>query len=75
MEPVVDGLQPEYADSIEFVVYIDVNTDENVAIFAADQGVVSAPTMVLVSPEGTELGRWEGEIPESMLRASFDASL
>ena len=74
MEPVVDGLQQEYAGRIDFQVFKDVNTDEAGSALAADHGVRAVPTMMLVSPEGTEIERWVGARSADELRSAFDAT-
>jgi hypothetical protein len=58
-----------------FHVYEDVDADMTVSEFAWDHGVQYVPTMILVAPDGTELERWEGYVPEPDLRVSFDVNL
>jgi hypothetical protein len=72
MKPVVDGLAQEYSDGIEFVVYTDTFASDEVIEFSESKGVYAYPTMVLVSPEGVELARWEGAAPEDELRVMLE---
>lgn len=58
-----------------FNVYSDVDADMAVSDFAFERGVEYVPTMVLVGPDGTELERWEGPVPDAVLRVSFDTNL
>ena len=68
----VDGLQQEYAGRIAFEVFKDVNTDAKGSGLADDHGVRAVPTMMLVSPEGTEIERWVGTRSADDLRRAFD---
>ncbi|MDZ4179439.1 MAG: thioredoxin family protein [Coriobacteriia bacterium] len=74
MKPVVDRLSKEYAGTIEFVVYPDVNSRDDIRQFAGAQRVSAVPTMVLVSAEGTELRRLVGSLPEEDLRRVLDSA-
>jgi thioredoxin-like negative regulator of GroEL len=74
MKPVVDRLSKEYAGTIEFVVYHDVNSRDDIRQFTAAQRVSAVPTMVLVSAEGTELRRLVGSLPEEDLRRVLDSA-
>ena len=68
MKPVVDRLAQEYSENVEFVIYGNVDGSAEIQEFTQDKGLEWVPTMVLVSPEGTELQRWEGAVPEAALR-------
>jgi thioredoxin-like negative regulator of GroEL len=74
MKPVVDRLSKEYEGTIEFVVYPDVNSRDDIRQFTAAQRVSAVPTMVLVSAEGTELRRLVGSLPEEDLRRVLDSA-
>lgn len=75
MKPVVDGLQQEYAGRVAFEVYEDVDADDEGSGLAAAHGVRAVPTMMLVSPDGTEVERWVGARPADELRRAFDAAV
>jgi len=75
MKPVVDGLETQYGDRIEFKVYAEADKDAAASEFAEDKDVRYVPTMMLVSPEGREMNRWVGEQAEPSLSAAFDAAL
>lgn len=75
MKPVVDRLQGQYADQIDFLVYPAVDQDSSAGSFANQHGVQAVPTMVLVTPDGTETERWVGAQPEQTLRARFEMAL
>lgn len=68
----VDGLQPQYAGKVDFVIYGDVNADRSIGGFAGAHGVEAVPTMVVVSPGGREVGRIVGGCGEAELRAELD---
>ena len=55
--------------------YEDVDSDMAVSDFAWEHGVEYVPTMILVGPDGTELERWEGYVPEPDLRVAFEMNL
>lgn len=71
----VDGLEKDYAGRVDFVVYKDAGSTEQVYDFATRQGVGAVPTMMLVGADGTELARWEGSRPKADLAGAFDAAL
>ena len=75
MKPVVDRLQTEYADRIDFYVYGEVNSDPAGSQLANDHGVTAIPTMMIVASDGTETSRIVGARPESEMRAQLDAAL
>lgn len=74
MKPVVDGLQAQYGGTIDFVIYANVNADEDVGAYAFEQRVFAAPTMMLAGPDGIELARWEGEVPAADISAALGAA-
>jgi hypothetical protein len=75
MEPVVDGLQQEYAGRLQFSVYKDSSSSNDLIEFSIEQGVEYVPTMMLVSPSGVELNRWIGTTSGDVLREAFEANL
>lgn len=75
MRPVVNGLQSEYAGKIDFVVYGAVNTDAVGGRAADEHRVTTIPSMMIVAPDGTELGRIEGATDAQALRAFIDKAL
>lgn len=75
MKPVVDGLQQEYGEQLDFVVMPSVDQNAQESQLAGSHGVNAVPTMVLVSAEGAELERWIGTVPASVLTAAFDREL
>lgn len=74
MKPVVDRLSPDYAGTVDFFVYAEVNSEPESGAFANEHGVRAIPTMVIVSADGEELDRIIGAVPESELRAKLDAA-
>ena len=72
MKPVVDGLAQEYSDRVDFVVYGNANASKEISEFTDTKGVYVVPTMMLVSPEGVEIARWEGAVLEGELRSALD---
>jgi thioredoxin-like negative regulator of GroEL len=75
MRPVVNGLQSEYADKVDFVVYSAVNTDASSGEIADKHMVTTIPSMMIVAPDGSELDRIEGATDAATLRALIDKSL
>lgn len=75
MKPVVDGLQQEYGEQLDFVVMPSVDQNAQESQLAGSHGVNAVPTMVLVSADGSELERWVGAVPASVLTAAFDREL
>jgi hypothetical protein len=73
MEPVVDGLQQEFVGRMEFRIHKNVNDDAVGSKLASKHGVSAVPTMMLVSPSGTEIERWVGATSADELRRAFDA--
>lgn len=71
-QPVVDRVKPDYNGRVEFLVYSAVNSDQASGQFANEHGVTAIPTMMIVSADGTELGRHMGSIGEAELRAFVD---
>jgi hypothetical protein len=72
MKPVVDGLAQEFSDRVDFVIYANADASEEISEFTTSKGVAYVPTMMLVSPEGVELARWEGVALEDELRAMLE---
>ena len=72
MKPVVDRLQGDYVNRVDFLVYADVNSDAEASEFANRQQVSAIPTMMLVSADGTEIARWVGSQSEVSLRQALD---
>jgi hypothetical protein len=73
MKPVVDGLEAEYGDAIEFVL-LDVDdpaNDEAKRRF----GYRFQPHFFLVDANGEIVEQWLGLVSEAQFRASFDALL
>lgn len=72
MKPLVEGLEKEYGDTVEFRLY---NVEEDKAgIAVADQlGVQYVPTFVFVTKDGVVSSKIVGEQTEATMRASLDA--
>jgi len=68
MKPVVDRLAGEYSGTVEFIVYADTSSDTGAGELANEHGITAVPTMVLVAPDGTEVDRIVGSLPEAELR-------
>lgn len=75
MKPVVDGLEQRYGDRLDFVVMPSVDQNAQESQLAGSHGVNAVPTTVLVSAAGSELERWVGTVPASVLTAAFDREL
>jgi len=68
MKPVVDRLANEFSGTVEFIVYADTSADPGAGELANEHGITAVPTMVLVTPDGTEVDRVVGSLPEADLR-------
>jgi len=75
MRPVVNGLQTEFAGEVDFVIYGAVNTDVTAGQLADEHRVTTVPTMMIVSPEGREIGRFEGAIDAPTMRTFIEKGL
>ena len=71
MKPVVDGLKPEYEDSVEFRLY-NVETDPEGVEVANAMGITAVPTFVFIGKDGVSRGTRIGAIPEQELRGLLD---
>ncbi len=70
MAPVFEEMEPEYKGKVEFQ-KIDVESESSVA---ADFGVMSIPTFVLVEDD-KEIDRKVGAMPKEMLKSWIDSHL
>ncbi len=72
MKPLVEGLEKEYGDTVEFRLY---NVEEDKAgIAIADQlGVQYVPTFVFVTKDGVVSSKIVGEQTEEAMRAGLEA--
>jgi thioredoxin-related protein len=74
MKPVVDRLRASYKDRIDFQVYEQIDISDDGRGLADTHGVTAVPTMMLVAPDGTEVTRWVGGVPEDALIVAFDGA-
>jgi len=74
MKPVVDRLANEYSGTIEFIIYPDTGADPRIGELANAHGINAVPTMVLVTPDGTEVDRIVGSLPEAEFRDRLEAA-
>ena len=70
MAPVFEEMEPEYKGKVEFQ-KIDVESESSVA---ADFGIMSIPTFVLVEDD-KEIDRKVGAMPKEMLKSWIDSHL
>ncbi len=70
MAPVFEDMEPEYKGKVEFQKK-DVESESSVA---ADFGVMSIPTFVLVEDD-KEIDRKVGAMPKEMLKSWIDSHL
>ncbi|MCZ7546963.1 MAG: hypothetical protein M5R40_27125 [Anaerolineae bacterium] len=73
MKPVVHRLEAEYWGEVDFV-YLDRDDRANRDVMNR-YDFSYQPLFVFVEPDGTEIQRWFGSVPEADLRAAFDAYL
>ena len=72
MKPLVERLEKEYGDTIEFRLYNVEEDDAGIKI--ADQlGVQYVPTFVFASRDGLISNKLVGEQSEETMRKSFEA--
>lgn len=70
MQPIVNGLEEEYSDSVAFR-YLNANTD---GVAAFDQlGLRGHPAFVIFSSDGQEVSRLVGLQDETSLRNLLDS--
>ena len=74
MKPVVDRLANEYSGTIEFIIYPDTGADPRIGELANAQGITAVPTMVLVTPDGMEIDRIVGSLPEAEFRGRLESA-
>jgi len=72
MKPVVDGLNTEYTDKVEFRL-LNVEEDQTGVELANKLGVQYVPTFVFVNSNGVIAKQVVGEQTEAQLKASLDA--
>jgi hypothetical protein len=73
MRPIVHGLEAEYWGEIDFV-YLDHLDPVNEEMLES-YNFRWRPLYVLIEPDGTEIQRWFGFVPETELRAALDSVL
>jgi thioredoxin-related protein len=71
MAPVVNGLKPEYEDSVAFRLY-DVSTSAEGNQIANGYGVQYVPTFIFLDAEGNLAEALIGEVTEAQLREVLD---
>lgn len=71
MKPLVERLEKEYGDRIEFRRY-DVTTDKEGIALANSLGVTAVPTYVFVNSNGVESNTTVGGMTEEQLRTQLD---
>lgn len=74
MAPIVDGLIPEYEDSVAIRMY-NVDTSDAGAALAEEYGCQFVPMFVFVNAEGEVVDQLIGEVSEKTLKASLDGLL
>lgn len=72
MKPLVERLEREYADSIEFRL-LNVETDPEGVELANSMGVQYVPTFVFVTAEGVVSKTLVGGLTEEQMREAIDA--
>lgn len=72
MKPLVERLEREYADSIEFRL-LNVETDPAGVELANSMGVQYVPTFVFVTAEGVVSKTLVGGLTEEQMREAIDA--
>lgn len=72
MKPLVERLQQEYGDRIEFRAH-NIESDRQAVVIAQSLGVQFPPTYVFVNSDGVVGARLTGEIAETDMRAQLDA--
>lgn len=73
MRPIVNGLEGEYGDRIDFRRH-NIITDEGNA-WATKYGVRGHPAFLLVDEQGQEQWRTVGVVPEETMEAALTAVL
>ena len=74
MEPAVEKLEREYAESLESFEIVDVTTDEG-RQRVEDYGIFLTPTFVLLDADGEELDRISGACSEETLFAFMERGI
>lgn len=75
MKPVVDRLRANYEGRVDFQVFAQIDAAPDGRDLADAHGVTAVPTMMLVSPQGVEMARWVGGVPEPTLFAALDRAV
>lgn len=71
MAPIVDGLIPEYEDTVAIRKYNVEQSDEGAAL-AEEYGVQFVPTFVFVNSDGENVDTIIGEVSEETLTQALD---
>lgn len=71
MKPLVEGLQKQYTDKVEFRI-LNVETDPDAVKLAEKLGVAYVPTFVFVNTDGTVSKTVVGEQTKQALASSLD---
>ncbi len=71
MAPIVDGLIPEYEDTVAIRKY-DVESSDAGAALAEEYEVQFVPTFVFVDADGTVVDTLIGEVSEKTLKDTLD---
>ena len=72
MKPLVEGLEKQYGDKIEFR-RLNVETDQQAIELANQMGVTAVPTFVFVNSDGVQAGTKIGGATAEDLKAQIDA--
>ena len=74
MQPIVDRLQSEYEDQVEFV---EANAEDGGAGQVAFRGLnlPGHPSILILLPDGTEVYRGFGIVEEDRLRAALNTAV
>ena len=73
MQPIVDGLESEYSDLIEFR-DLDANTDEGDQAFRA-YNLLGHPSYIVLNSTGKILWRGVGEQTSAQIKLQLDSAL
>ena len=73
MQPIVDGLEIKYQETVEFV-RINASTNEGFEIFNA-YSLIGHPSYLILDETGEILWQSVGEQPVEVLESAIDATL
>ena len=73
MQPIVDGLETEYRESVEFI-QINASTPEGLEIFNS-YGLFGHPSYLILDETGKVLWQSVGEQPVGNIQSALETSL